>query len=232
VRGLPNSQGLSLTSHIQNGLLRVEFGIDSTGKVALGRAFASADSNISRCHWFISTVDRSEQSPLPEECIRNGWRSIAFGQPVSGSRLTSATPHLTGDCRGIGELIVRITYADALSKEEAHDLVRMNEETVRLITEAATKVYLVNIISMCTSISIAVNPFIHSCSTSQVHPCLGPRRRVPAISRPCQELELHNSQWAMGEGPQGYRELVWLRFILFSSSHRTLEFAALVWQIN
>ena len=36
---------------------------------------------------------------------------------------------------------------------------------------------------------------------------MGTGRWVPAVSRPCQELELRNPQWALGEGPQGYCEL-------------------------
>ena len=46
----------------------------------------------------------------------------------------------------VGELVIHIIYADALSKEEASDLIKRNKETVRLSTEAFTKVYLVNMI--------------------------------------------------------------------------------------
>ena len=115
---------------------------------------------------------------------------------------------LTGFYRGVGELIVRITYADALSKEEVNDLIKKNEEAVRLGAEAFTKVYLVNFIPIRTLISMQINPFTHLLSTSQVYSCLGTRRWVPAVSRACQDFEQRNSQWTLGEGAQRYCELV------------------------
>ena len=48
--------------------------------------------------------------------------------------------------RALGQLITRLTYADALSKEEASDLIEKNEESLRLGTEAFSRVHLVNII--------------------------------------------------------------------------------------
>jgi hypothetical protein len=61
----------------------------------------------------------------------------------------------------VGELVTRITYADALSGEEANDLIKRNEEAVRLTTEAVTKVYLVNIIPMCMLILMPTKPLVH-----------------------------------------------------------------------
>lgn len=49
-------------------------------------------------------------------------------------------------------MIVRITYADSLSKKESCDLIKQNEETVRLTAEAVAKVYLVNVIPLRTLI--------------------------------------------------------------------------------
>jgi len=85
----------------------------------------------------------------------------------------------------MGELAIQITYADALSKEEASDLIKRNEETVRLSTEAFAKVYLVNMIPIRTYVDThtgqTTNP---PYSTSQIYSCLGTRRWVPAISHP------------------------------------------------
>ena len=64
------------------------------------------------------------------------------------------TSNVTRDYRGIGELIVRIAYADALTKEEANDLVRKNEESVRLTAGAFSRIYLVNFIPMRTLMSV------------------------------------------------------------------------------
>ena len=137
------------------------------------------------------------------------------------------------DYRGIGELIVRIAYADALTKEEANDLMMKNEESVRLTTEALAKIYLVNFIPMRTLMSSLLELFIHSCATySQIHPCVGTRRWVPAVSRPYQKLEPHNPQWTLGEGPQGYCELTSLWFVLYSRCCRTSGFADPAWRTN
>jgi len=68
----------------------------------------------------------------------------------------------TGGNRAVGELVIHITYGDALSKEETSDLIKRNEETTRLSTEAFTKVYLVNMIPIRTYIDIhRVRPLIH-----------------------------------------------------------------------
>jgi hypothetical protein len=142
-----------LTSHAQNGLGGVEFGIDSARKDTLRGTVYSTESHHARCRWFVSTFNRSKQPPVPQECVRNGngWRPVVFDPPVRFLRFTTA-PHFTRDYRGVGKLIVRITYADALSKKEASDLIKQNEETVRLTAEAVAKVYLVNIIPLRTSI--------------------------------------------------------------------------------
>jgi hypothetical protein len=58
-------------------------------------------------------------------------------------------------------LIIRITYADALSKEETNDLIKKNEETVRLTSDALTNVYLVNIFPIRPLISMLAKPFVH-----------------------------------------------------------------------
>ena len=121
-------------------------------------------------------------------------------------------PRLTRDCRGIGELVIRITYSDALSKKETKELINLNEETIRLTAEAVGKVYLVNIIPMRTLVHIPIKRLIHLRSTSQAYPFLGTRRWVPAVSCPYQAHKSHNPQWSLGEGPQGYRELMSLSF--------------------
>jgi len=111
--------------------------------------------------------------------------------------------------------------------EEANDLINKNEEAVALTTEALTKIYLVNIIPMRTFISRPIKPRIHLCPISQVCPCLGSRCRVPAVGCPCEGFRLQNSQWPLGEGPQGSRGLISLHFELFSSTSRTLGFVVL-----
>jgi hypothetical protein len=107
----------------------------------------------------------------------------------------------------VGELVTRITYADALSEEEANDLIKWNEEAARLTAEAFTKVYLVNMIPMCMSILMPTKPLAHLIS-SQIYPCLGARRRVPTVSYAGQGPISHNSQWSLGQCSQGYRELI------------------------
>lgn len=99
---------------------------------------------------------------------------------------------LTRDSRWIGELVIRITYSDALSKEEMKELVNLNEETIRLTAEAVGKVYLVNIIPMRTLVHIQIKRFIDLRSTSQAYPFLGTRRRVPAVSCAYQAHKSHN----------------------------------------
>ena len=125
----------------------------------------------------------------------------------------------------MGELIIHITYADALSKEEASDLIKKNEASARLSTEAFTKVHLVNMIPMRAYVDIhtgqTTNPLY---STSQIYSCLGTRRWVPAVSHPCQGLESLNSQRSLGECPQGYRELISFQFKLFLNTRRFLGF--------
>ena len=132
----------------------------------------------------------------------------------------------------VGKLIIHITYADALSKEEADDLSKKNEESIRLTAEAFTKVYLVNFIPIRTLMSMEIRRHTHLCSISQVYSCLGTGRWVPAVRRPCQALEPHNSQWSLGEGPQGYRESILPHFKLFSSARRTLGFVDPAWRTN
>jgi len=134
----------------------MELAINPAGKGTLKGAVAYAESHISQCHWVVSIVDRSEQPPVPEGCVRDGWRSIAFGQSVRLFGFDSAFPAFTGSYRGIGQLIARLTYADALSKEETSNLIEKNEESFRLSTEAFSRVYLVNIIPMRTLISMPI----------------------------------------------------------------------------
>ena len=71
-------------------------------------------------------------------------------------------------------MIVRIAYADALTKEEASDLMKKNEESVRLSTETLAKIYLVNFIPMRTWMSSLLEPFIHPCSTVKYVPAWVP----------------------------------------------------------
>ena len=58
-------------------------------------------------------------------------------------------------------MVTRTTYADALSVEGANNLVKKNEELVRLVSEVFTKVYLVNIIPMCMFILMPTIPLLH-----------------------------------------------------------------------
>ena len=46
-----------LTSPVQDGLGRVEFGIDFSRKNTLNGTVAPTESYISRCRWLVSTVD-------------------------------------------------------------------------------------------------------------------------------------------------------------------------------
>ena len=69
-------------------------------------------------------------------------------QPGRLFHANSAFPAFTGTYRALGQLITRLPYADALSKEEAGDLIEKNEESFGLSTEAFSRVYLVNIIAI------------------------------------------------------------------------------------
>ena len=71
-------------------------------------------------------------------------------------------------------MIVRIAYADALTKEEASDLLEKNEESVRLFAESLTKIYLVNFIPMRTLMSVRIKALAHSCSTVKYIPAWVP----------------------------------------------------------
>ena len=104
---------------------------------------------------------------------------------------------MTRDYRGIGELTVRIAYADALTKEEASDLMKKNEESVRLTTEALAKIYLVNFIPMRTLMSSLLKPFIHPCSTVKYIPAWVPGAGFQRLAAHVKSLNysIRNGPW-------------------------------------
>ena len=71
-------------------------------------------------------------------------------------------------------MIVRIAYADALTQEEASNLMKKNEESARLTSKALSKIYLVNFIPMRTLMSLLLEPFIHPCPTVKYIPAWVP----------------------------------------------------------
>jgi hypothetical protein len=128
--------------------------------------------------------------------LKNALGMVGDPSPLVNQSLflfASAIPCLTRTHSEIGTLIVRITYADALSEQEMNDLIKKNEESVRLTTETLSRVYLVNFIPMRMLISMLIKPLNQTEYTSQVYPCLGTRRWVPASSCSCQRPEHHNS---------------------------------------
>ena len=104
---------------------------------------------------------------------------------------------MTRDYRGIGELIVRIAYADALTKEEATDLMMKNEESVRLTTEALAKIYLVNFIPMRALMSSPFEPFIHPCPTVKYIPAWVPGAGFQRLAAHIKSLNhtIRNGPW-------------------------------------
>lgn len=58
-------------------------------------------------------------------------------------------------------MVVHLTYGDAISEKEVDKLIATNEEAIRLTSETVTRVYLVNIFPIRTSILMLVNPLIH-----------------------------------------------------------------------
>jgi len=68
---------------------------------------------------------------------------------------------LTRDKRAIGKLVVHLTYADALSNEEANNLIKINEEAIRLTAETVSRVYLVNIFPIRALTPNPIKPFTH-----------------------------------------------------------------------
>ena len=91
-------------------------------------------------------------------------------------------PCLTRICRGIGKLVTHITYADALSKEEVKDLIRMNEEAIQHTSDVVARVYLVNFFPIETLLPMQGKPLIHLLSTSQIYSFLGTRCQIPVPS--------------------------------------------------
>jgi len=94
-------------------------------------------------------------------------------------------------------LIVRITYADALTKEEANDLIKKNEESVRLTTEASAKIYLVNLVPIRTLRSVLINPLIHLCSIVKYIPAWVPGAGFQRLATHVRNLNhtIRNGPW-------------------------------------
>ena len=104
---------------------------------------------------------------------------------------------MTRDYRGIGELIVRIAYADALTKEEANDLMKKNEESVRLTTQALSRIYLVNFIPMRKLTSVLIKAFIHCSSTVKYIPAWVPGAGFQRVAARVKNLNhrIRNGPW-------------------------------------
>lgn len=83
--------------------------------------------------------------------------------------------------------MVRLTYADALTTEEEDNIIAKNDEAVKLSTEAATKVYLVNFFpSRMSGFPPPCNPLsLLTRTLSQVHSSMASRRRFSAPGNPC-----------------------------------------------
>ena len=59
----------------------------------------------------------------------------------------------------VGRLMVRLTYADALSNEEEDNIISKNDEAVKIATEATTKIYLVDFFPSRTSDHLPVTRY-------------------------------------------------------------------------
>ena len=94
-------------------------------------------------------------------------------------------------------MIVRIAYADALTKEEANDLIMKNEESVRLTSKALAKLYLVNFIPMRTLMSSLLEPFTHPCSTVKYIPAWVPGAGFQRVAAHIKSLNyaIRNGPW-------------------------------------
>ena len=94
-------------------------------------------------------------------------------------------------------MIVRIAYADALTQEEANDLMMRNEESARLTSEALSKIYLVNFIPMRTLMSSLLEPFIHPCSTVKYIPAWVPGAGFQRVAAQVKSLSytIRNGPW-------------------------------------
>ena len=94
-------------------------------------------------------------------------------------------------------MIVRIAYADALTKEEANDLMKENEESVRLTTQALSRIYLVNFIPMRKLTSVLIEPFIHPCSTVKYIPAWVPGAGFQRVAARVKNLNhrIRNGPW-------------------------------------
>ena len=108
----------------------------------------------------------------------------------------------------IGRLMVRLTYADALSNEEEDNIISKNDEAVKLSTESSTKIYLVNFFPSRTS---DFPPPCHLLSSltrtlSQVHSSMVSRCRVPAFGSLYSYLDHICEICALGKGLTGLCE--------------------------
>ena len=94
-------------------------------------------------------------------------------------------------------MTVRIAYSDALTKEEASDLMKKNEESVRLSTETLAKIYLVNFIPMRTLMSSLLEPFTHPCFTLKYIPAWVPGAGFQRLAAHIKSLNyaIHNGPW-------------------------------------
>ena len=94
-------------------------------------------------------------------------------------------------------MIVRIAYADALTKEEANDLIMKNEESARLTSKASAKIYLVNFIPMRTLMSSLLEPFTHPYSTVKYIPAWVPGAGFQRLAAHVKSLNyaIRNGPW-------------------------------------
>ena len=146
--------------------------------------------------------------------------------------MTSTGPHLTESPRSLGELLIRITYADALSKEETNDLIKQNEESVRLSTEALTKIYLVNIIPIRTLIFMPIKQIIHLRLPVKYIPAWVPGAGFQRLAAYVKDLnyKIRNGPWE--KVLKDIVSPISLQFESISSSRRTLVFVVPAWQTN
>ena len=93
-------------------------------------------------------------------------------------------------------MIVRIAYADALTEEEATDLMKKNEESVRITSQTMARIYLVNFIPMRTFILVLIELLIHLCSTVKYIPAWVPGAGFQRVA-----ARVKNLNYAIRNGP-------------------------------
>src|SRR5260370_158251 len=115
---------------------------DAAGKETSRGSPAPKKGNEEGRFRLLQTIDRRLQSLASPRCNPLQWRSKPTHQSVGCQPfLKLADPDRR---RSIGKLMVRITYADAITAQEGDILIAQNEESARLSLEASLRVHLVD----------------------------------------------------------------------------------------